>query len=225
MRRICVDMDEVMADTLAERLRRYNQAFDEDITTEDLAGKGLSESAPLDRQQQIRAFLDAEDFLEDLPLMPDAQRVLRSLSARFEIFIATQAMAVPNSLGPKYRWLQRHFPFVPPAHYVFCGDKSILRADFLIDDQPRNLQRFAGQGLLYSAPHNLATTGSPGEQLAGSGAMTSRNCPILLDLLPSSSALLLEPGARFAFCTAAGPFDRLPSHGNGGRFQRCAFHV
>jgi 5'-nucleotidase len=159
VRRICVDMDEVMADTLAEHLRRYNQAFDEDITLEELAGKGLWEFAPMDRQQQVRAFLDAEDFFEDLPLMPGAQPVLKELSARFEIFIATQAMAVPNSLGPKYRWLQRHFSFVPPSHYVFCGDKSILRADYLIDDQPRNLERFEGQGLLYSAPHNLAVTG------------------------------------------------------------------
>jgi 5'(3')-deoxyribonucleotidase len=159
VRRICVDMDEVMADTLAEHLRRYNQAFDEDVTVEDLAGKGLWEIAPLDRQQQLRAFLDAEDFFEDLPLIPDAQQVLKDLAARFEIFIATQAMVVPNSLGPKYRWLQRHFPFVPPTHYVFCGDKSILRAGYLIDDQPRNLQRFEGQGLLYTAPHNLATTG------------------------------------------------------------------
>ena len=144
MQRICVDMDEVMADTLAEHIRRYNQTFDEDVTPEDLAGKGLWEVTPLDRQAQLRAFLDAEDFFEDLPLMPDAQPVLKDLSARFEIYIATQAMAVPNSLGPKYRWLQRHFPFIPPTHYVFCGNKSILRADFLIDDQPRNLLRFEG---------------------------------------------------------------------------------
>jgi 5'-nucleotidase len=157
--RICVDMDEVMADTLAEHLRRYNQAFDEEVTPEDLAGKGLWEIAPEDRQQQVRAFLDAEDFFEDLPLMPGAQAVLKELAGRFEIFVATQAMVVPNSLGPKYRWLQRHFPFVPAAHYVFCGDKNILRADYLIDDHPRNLERFAGQGLLYSAPHNLAVTG------------------------------------------------------------------
>ncbi len=159
MQRICVDMDEVMADTLAEHIRRYNQTFDEEVTPEDLAGKGLWEVAPLDRQAQLRAFLDAEDFFEDLPLMPDAQPVLKDLSTRFEIYIATQAMAVPNSLGPKYRWLQRHFPFIPPTHYVFCGDKSILRADFLIDDQPRNLLRFEGQGLLYSAPHNIMATG------------------------------------------------------------------
>ncbi len=159
MQRICVDMDEVMADTLAEHIRRYNQHFDEDVTPDDLAGKGLWEIAPPDRQQQIREFLDAEDFFEDLALIPDSQSVLKDLSSRFEIFIATQAMAVPNSLGPKYRWLQRHFPFIPPKHYVFCGDKRILRADYLIDDQPRNLLRFEGQGLLYTAPHNLTATG------------------------------------------------------------------
>ena len=159
MQRICVDMDEVMADTLAEHLRRYNKTFDEEVTPQDLVGKGLWEVTPADRQQQLRAFLDAEDFFEDLALMPGAQQVIKVLSTRFEIFIATQAMAVPNSLGPKYRWLQRHFPFIPPTNYVFCGNKSILRADFLIDDQPRNLRHFEGRGLLYAAPHNLTVTG------------------------------------------------------------------
>lgn len=159
MRRICVDMDEVMADTLAEHLRRYNQEFDESLTPHDMAGKSFWEIAPADRQQQLRAFLDAEDFFEDLPLIPGAQEVLKALSARFEIFIASQAMVVPNSLGPKYRWLQRHFPFIPPTNYIFCGNKSILLADFLIDDLPKNLQRFQGTGLLYTAPHNLLATG------------------------------------------------------------------
>ena len=46
MQRICVDMDEVMADTLAEHLRRYNQTFDEEVTPQDLAGKGLWEITP-----------------------------------------------------------------------------------------------------------------------------------------------------------------------------------
>jgi 5'-nucleotidase len=177
VRRICVDMDEVMADTLSEHLRRYNQEFDESITPEDLTGKGLWEVTPLDRQQQLRAFLDAEDFFEDLPLIPDAQDVLKALTARFEIFIATQAMTVPNSLGPKYRWLQRHFPFIPPTNYVFCGNKSILRADYLIDDLPRNLQRFEGHGLLYTAPHNRNATGftrvDDWQQVAGFFAATA----------------------------------------------------
>jgi len=157
--RICVDMDEVMADTLGEHLRRYNEASFQEITLADLSGKALWDVVSTDRQELLRELLHAEDFFEDLPVMPDAPEVLRNLAGRFEVFIATQAMSVPNSFGPKYRWLQRHFPFLPPTQFVYCGDKSILRADYLIDDLPRNLLRFVGTGLLYSAPHNLAATG------------------------------------------------------------------
>jgi 5'(3')-deoxyribonucleotidase len=152
-------MDEVIADTLSEHLRRYNQAFDENLAVADLWGKGLWDVVSSDRQNELLTMLHALDFFEDLPVMPGAPEVLRDLASRFEVFIATQAMTVPNSFGPKYRWLQRHFAFLPPTHYVFCGDKSILRADILIDDMPRNLLRFTGTGILYSAPHNLAAEG------------------------------------------------------------------
>lgn len=159
MKRICVDMDEVMADTLSEHLRRYNSFYDEAIVTADLDGKALWDVVSVDRQETLRQILHAEDFFEDLPVMPESQSVLRELSQRFEIFVATQAMSVPTSFNAKYRWLLRHFAFLPPTHFVFCGDKSILKADFLIDDMPRNLARFSGTGLLYSAPHNLHAQG------------------------------------------------------------------
>lgn len=159
MLRICIDMDEVLADTLSEHLKRYNAAFDENLATDDLWGKGLWDVVANDRQMQLRAFLDADDFFADLPVMPNATEVVRDMAGRFEVFIATQAMSVPNSFGAKYRWLLRYFPFIPPTHFVFCGDKGILRADYLIDDMPRNLLRFEGKGLLYSAPHNRAAQG------------------------------------------------------------------
>ena len=73
-------------------------------------------------------------------------------------------MEVPTSFTAKYNWLGRHFPFIPPSHIVFCGDKSILRADFLIDDNPRQLRRFQGQGILFEAPHNIHVTRLPKSQ-------------------------------------------------------------
>jgi 5'-nucleotidase len=157
--RICVDMDEVMADTLSEHLRRYNAVFTESIAVDDLDGKGLWDVVAHDRQDQLRSILEAEDFFADLPIFPDAQAVLRDLASRFEVYIATSAMSVPTSFNAKYHWLQRHFPFLPPTHYVFCGDKGILRADYLIDDTPKNLLRFEGTGILFSAPHNHGVTG------------------------------------------------------------------
>jgi 5'(3')-deoxyribonucleotidase len=85
--------------------------------------------------------------------------VLRALQRDYEVFIATAAMEVPTSFNSKYRWLGKHFPFMPPTHIVYCGDKGILRADYLIDDNPRQLQRFVGEGILYDAPHNAMVTG------------------------------------------------------------------
>jgi len=158
VQRICVDMDEVMADTLAEYVRRYNETFDEDVRLTIWPAKACGR-LPARPSGSDSRFLSCRRFFENLALIQDAQPVLKELSSRFEIYIATQAMAVPNSLGPKYRWLQRHFPFIPPSNYVFCGNKSILRADYLIDDQPRNLLSFQGQGLLYSAPHNVTASG------------------------------------------------------------------
>ena len=72
MQRICVDMDEVMADTLAEHLRRYNQEFDEDVTLEDLAGKGLWEFTPTDRQAAVARFSRCRRFFRRPA--PDARR-------------------------------------------------------------------------------------------------------------------------------------------------------
>jgi 5'(3')-deoxyribonucleotidase len=81
------------------------------------------------------------------------------MQRHYEIFIASAAMEVPTSFNAKYTWLERHFPFIPHTHIVFCGDKSILRADYLIDDNPRQLELFTGTGILYDAPHNINITG------------------------------------------------------------------
>ncbi len=40
----------------------------------------------------------------------------------------------------------------------FCGDKSVIKADYLIDDNVYQLERFTGEGILYTAPHNVHTT-------------------------------------------------------------------
>lgn len=155
MQRIAVDMDEVIADALGELLARYNRDNGTALTKADIAGKWLWQALPPGGQEQIDAYLQDTKFFEDLPVIPDSQEVLRKCSERYEVFIASAAMAFPNSFGSKYRWLRRHFSFLDPHNFVFCGDKSILHADYLIDDMPYNLDSFQGEGILYTAPHNV----------------------------------------------------------------------
>ena len=152
-------MDEVMADALGEHLLRYNRDHEEKITRADLEGKWLWEVVSADRHPTLEGYLRSEDFFEHLEVMPESQRVLKRLQQDYDVFIATAAMEVPTSFHQKFRWLGRHFPFVPASHIVYCGDKSILHADYLIDDNPRQLRRFQGEGILYTSPHNLRVKG------------------------------------------------------------------
>ena len=154
-------MDEVIADAVAEHLLRYNRDHGEHLTKADLEGKWLWDVVASERHNTLEAYLRSEDFFAVLGVMPESQRVIARLQQHYEIFIATAAMEVPTSFVAKYTWLERHFPFIPASHIVFCGDKGILDADFLIDDNPRQLRRFGGKGVLYSAPHNVAVTEFP----------------------------------------------------------------
>ena len=158
-KRICIDMDEVIADAVTEHLSRYNREFAESLTPTDLEGKWIWDIVSTDRHNALERYLRSEDFFAVLDVMPHSQRVIEALQERYDVYIATAAMEVPTSFNAKYDWLARHFPSIPASHIVFCGDKGILRGDYLIDDNPRQLRRFEGEGILYSSPHNRNVEG------------------------------------------------------------------
>lgn len=151
--RIAIDMDDTMADAVSEHLRRYNTAFGTSMTAADLVGRNLEDWCPPAHRDAAFDMLDAS-FFADLALFPDCEAVVRELSERHDVYIVSAAMDVPVSFEAKFQWLQRHFPFIPPARMVFCGDKGIIDTDYLIDDQPRHFENFRGRPLLFSAPHN-----------------------------------------------------------------------
>jgi len=158
---IAVDMDEVIADALGRHLERYNDHYGKSVTREDTLGTHLRHVVPVEHKDQVEQFIFNEEFFADLPVMEDAQRVLLNLHREHEIFIASAAMEVPTSFTAKYEWMKEHFSFISPMNIVFCGDKSILNADYLIDDNARHFKRFRGQGILFDAPHNVKVTGYP----------------------------------------------------------------
>ncbi len=152
--RIAIDMDEVMADTLAKRLAIYRTEFGEELLVESLHGVNIYEAISEGRREAVRAQLFQPGFFREIPVMEGAKEVIRDLMEHYEIFITTAAMEYPHSFTEKYEWIKEHLPFFPDSHIVFCGDKSIIHADFLIDDTPHHFTRFAGQGILFGAPHN-----------------------------------------------------------------------
>jgi 5'(3')-deoxyribonucleotidase len=99
LKRIAIDMDEVMADTLGEHIAWYNRDHNEEITKADLEGKWLWEIVPSDHQHMLQKYLQTEEFFANLPIIEDAQRVIEQLQTKYEVFIASAAMEVPSSFA------------------------------------------------------------------------------------------------------------------------------
>ncbi len=158
MKRIAIDMDDVMADTTARIIEWYERDFNTSVNRADLIGKRISEFVPKEHERVINDYSRHPDVFKDLSIIPESQRVIEALTKEYEVFIVTAAIAFPNSYLPKYEWLKEHFPFIDIRNVVFCGHKYMIDADYMIDDHPRNLEHFKGKGLLFTTEHNRLET-------------------------------------------------------------------
>jgi 5'-nucleotidase len=152
--RIAIDMDEVMTDSISRFIQIYQQEFNEDLSDLRLPGRTLRNTVPADRLEAVLQYPHQAEFFKDLPIKEGCAEVVRQLHEQHEVFVATAAMEFELCFTDKFNWLKQHLPFIPWTHIVFCGDKSILKADYLIDDVERNLKAFTGTSLVFTAPHN-----------------------------------------------------------------------
>ena len=157
-KRIAIDMDETIVDTMSRHLDWYNREFGQQLTKADLHGTKIYHRVPPEHAARVRSYPDNPDFFVDIPVYSDAFNVILALSQEYDIFIATAAMEHPASFSAKYEWLVKYLPFLSPLNFIFCGNKSAVHADYLIDDSSRHFQGFVGQGILFTAPHNMNET-------------------------------------------------------------------
>ena len=151
---IAIDMDDVLADTTEKLVAIYNRLYNCNYVSEDLVGsdleKLLSKEVMVDMYQEF----NKPGFTRDLIVKPHASQVVEELNQQYKIYIATAAMEVPGTFNDKYDWLKEHFPFLDQNYFIFCGNKRVVQADYLIDDNLQQLKDFQGTGILYTAKGN-----------------------------------------------------------------------
>jgi 5'(3')-deoxyribonucleotidase len=156
MKRIAIDMDDVLAKTTHVIIDKINEITSSSYTYKELLNG--SESLKLEfygHYTKYNSFLWEPGFFENIPVNEDAVEVVEKLHKQYEIFIVSAATEFPNSLKEKLTWMEKHFPFITWRNIVFCGHKHMIQADYLIDDHEKNLHTFTGTPLLFTAPHNL----------------------------------------------------------------------
>ena len=152
---IALDMDEVIADVTPKFVEIYEEIFGRKLAKSEYYGKKIYE---IEGAAEVRARLYEKGFFRHLPIVEGSQEAVQELMKHYDIYITTAAQEFRNSLEDKYDWLADHFPFIHWKQFVFCGDKSILGTDYMIDDHARNLRTFKGKGLLFTASHNINET-------------------------------------------------------------------
>ena len=153
---IAIDMDNVIVDIETNWINLYEKEFGVKVQKEDLSGIPEDEAFP--DPAAARSLLYKPGFFRFAPVMPGAQKALQELQSNFEVYIVSAAMEFPNSLPEKYDWLEEHFPFISWKNIIFCGDKSVIGTDFLIDDHLKNLDFCKGMPILFTAGHNVNVT-------------------------------------------------------------------
>lgn len=145
-------MDGVLADTETHFMDWYEKEHGVRVTWEERLGVLESEGFP--DKTAIRRYVFTPGFFRTIPVMPGAIEAVKTLMEDYEIYIVSAAMEFPQCLSEKREWLTEHFPFISWKNIIFCGDKSVIATDYLIDDHCKNLDFCKGKAIMFDAPHN-----------------------------------------------------------------------
>ncbi|MCE7038919.1 5' nucleotidase, NT5C type [Dyadobacter sp. CY312] len=159
MLRLTLGMDDVLANTHEKLISVILNDFPTNLTEKDLTAGALKDLLHPKQLAKLKKIINSPGFFTDIEVKKDAIETVKALSGFYEIYIATACMEFPNSFKDKFDWLLKHFSFVPWTNIVFCGYKTIIQSDYLIDDHTSNLQVFKGEGILFTAAHNVRETG------------------------------------------------------------------
>ena len=146
-------MDGVLADVYPRFFELYELETGNKKTMSEIIGLKEGEAFP-----ELYKWVETPGFFRTIPVMPDSQRVLKLLNKAYEILVISMATEFPVGLTDKQMWINDHFPFISWKQVIFCGNKSIIPADLMIDDHFKNLDHFKGETIIFSQPHNINNT-------------------------------------------------------------------
>lgn len=150
MKRVLVDMDGVIADVYTRFFELHENKYGNKLTIKDVTG--IKEAQAFSDQLD---WVNTPGFFRTVPVMPGSIEGLRKLNSKYEVIVVSMATEFPVCLTDKRLWLSEHYPFIGWKQMVFCGNKSLIKGDIMIDDHLKNLDDFVGETIMYNQPHNL----------------------------------------------------------------------
>lgn len=142
-----IDIDGVLANTYPEWIKKGKAAY----RLKDIYGSKVA------ADKKFLAVLSDPTLYDDVAPVRGSQHGVNAIKAwgHRVVYVTSSVQGMTDA---KWAWMQR-MGFLPPGFMqdpdlVVMHDKSLLRADVLIDDAVWNVRGFQGRALLFDAPWN-----------------------------------------------------------------------
>ena len=164
--RALIDMDGVLADFEAEFLRRWKERYPDELAVaiEDRRGFPLKKDYPERLHRTIREIFTEEGFYAALPPVEGGMAALDAMRTEgLDVWICTSPLSSSRTcMQEKVDWVAEHLGDRWVRRLIITRDKTLVRADVLIDDRPEvtgSEREPMWEHVLYDQPYNRNVAG------------------------------------------------------------------
>lgn len=151
---IGIDFDDVISNTLDVWVDWLNRKHGLSVKLSDITHWKLLEIFPTLTKAELYEPLNTPEFWDDVSIKAGAQKVIETLIADgHSVYIITSSHY--ETLPYKFnRCLFKYFPYLSKENIIIAYNKSLIKADLLLDDGEHNLKDFSGIKVIFDMPHN-----------------------------------------------------------------------
>jgi 5'-nucleotidase len=148
MATILVDIDDTIAGLLDWWLKLYNCEYGDNLTKEQIDDWDMTRYVKCGKE--IYKYLGLPNLYDGVKVIEGAEEGIAQLRETGHRIVFASSGIFPS----KRDWLYEHKFVTSDKDIAFLADKSLLRADYMIDDGWHNLCDFKGMGVLFHQKHN-----------------------------------------------------------------------
>lgn len=154
---IAIDLDDTLNTLVDNWIRLYNKDYDDNLKKENITNWDIASFTKPECGKKLFDYTLQPNFFKSLGIKPHAKEVTKWLSEYLNLYIVTAYH--PKTCLDKAEWLEEHFPHIPQKNIVFCNNKGLIKADFMIDDGGHNITDFyntnkSSTPIVFDAPWN-----------------------------------------------------------------------
>lgn len=164
--RILVDMDGVLADFEAAFLESWREQHPDKlhIPLEQRTTFQVTDQYPVEWRDLVGQVYCAPGFFRNLRPIEGGIEALKEMRERgWDVFICTSPLKnYENCVLEKFQWVDEHLGRDWANRIILTRDKTLIRADILIDDKPEieGAEKPSWEHVIYSQPYNTRVTKS-----------------------------------------------------------------